>query len=282
METNFVLEDHETMLQLSFCDTNWRFWTDIKLPCIKYTVYSPHLSWTLLLLLEHFILLHSNLVSSSWLLFSYSCHFFSLRLSSSSQQKHFSSALLSTSHNVTIYKNWSLTFVRFLVCFLLLLLLLFSLIFSNVKHFFLVNLKSFFTFNIFLLFFSTDIFTFIFLHPQAFTKIQRSIHYNLTYSTTKLIQQTVKPKLGQRQVFFNKTSRWVSSLSLWRWRAMTVRFRRNAHKKSCSFKDDWNPLKLTLDVTMLQKAKLTLVTSLKQLNHDNYFTMLRRSLAVST
>ena len=117
--------------------------------------------------------------------------------------------------------------------------------------------------------------TFIFLHPQAFTKIQRSIHYNLTYSTIKLIQQTVKPKLGQRQVFFNKTLRWVSSLSLWLWRAMTVRFRRNAHKKSCSFKDDWNPLKLTLDVTMLQKAKLTLVTSLKQLNHDNYFTMLR-------
>ena len=66
------------------------------------------------------------------------------------------------------------------------------------------------------------------------------------------------------------------------WRAMTVRFRRNGHKKSCSFKDDWNPLKLTLDVTMLQKAKLTLVTSLKQLNHDNYFTMLRRSFAVST
>ena len=54
-----------------------------------------------------------------------------------------------------------------------------------------------------------------------------------------------------------------------------MRFRRNAHKKSCSFKDDWNPLKLTLDVTMLEKAKLTLVASLKQLNHDNYFTMLR-------
>ena len=137
------------MLQLSFCDTDWRFWTDIKLPCIKYTVYSPHLSWTLLLLLEHFILLHSNLVSSSWLLFSYSCHFFNLQLSSSSQQKHFSSALLITSHNVTIDKNWSLTFVRFLVCFLLLLLLLFSLIFSNVKHFFLVNLKSFFYFQYF-------------------------------------------------------------------------------------------------------------------------------------
>ena len=66
------------------------------------------------------------------------------------------------------------------------------------------------------------------------------------------------------------------------WRAMTVRFRRNGHKKSCSFKDDWNPLKLTRDVTMLQKVKLTLVTSLKQLNHDNYFTMLRRSLAAST
>ena len=124
--------------------------------------------------------------------------------------------------------------------------------------------------------------TFIFLHPQAFTKIQRSIHYNLTYSTIKLIQQTVKPKLGQRQVSFNKTLRWVSPLSLWIWGAKTVRFTRNRHKKSCSFKDDWNPLKLTLDVTMLQKAKLTLVTSLKQLNHDNYFTMLRRSLAVST
>ena len=61
-----------------------------------------------------------------------------------------------------------------------------------------------------------------------------------------------------------------------------MRFRRNAHKESCSFKDDWNTLKLTLDVTMLQKAKLTLVTSLEQLNHDNYFTMLPRSLAVST
>ena len=59
-------------------------------------------------------------------------------------------------------------------------------------------------------------------------------------------------------------------------------FTRNGHKKPCSFKDDWNPLKLTLDVTMLQKAKLTLVTSLKQLNHDNYFTTLRRSLAEST
>ena len=45
-----------------------------------------------------------------------------------------------------------------------------------------------------------------------------------------------------------------------------MRFTRNPHKKSCSFKDDWSPPKLTLDVTMLQKAKLTLVTSLKQLN----------------
>ena len=162
----------------------------MKLPCINYTVYSPHLSWALLLLLEHFILLHSNLVSSSWFLFSYSCHFFSLQLSSSSQQKHFSSALLITSHNVTIDKNWSLTFVRFLVCFLL-LLLLFSLIFSNVKYFLLWIWSHFFTFNIFLLFFSTDIFFkhhfHFFLLPQAFTKIQRSIHYNLTYSTIILI-----------------------------------------------------------------------------------------------
>ena len=119
-----------------FCTIDWRFGTDMKLPCINCTVYSPHLSRTLLLLLEHFTLLHSNLVSSSWLLFSYSCHFFYLQLSSFSQQKHFSSAILITSHNVTIDKNWSLTFVRFLVCFvLLLLLLLFSLIFSNVKYF---------------------------------------------------------------------------------------------------------------------------------------------------
>ena len=124
--------------------------------------------------------------------------------------------------------------------------------------------------------------TFIFFASSGLHKKQRSIHYNLTYSNVKLIQQTVKPKLGQRQVSFNKTSRWVSSLSLWLWRAKTVCFTRNGHKKSCSFKDDWNPLKLTLDVTMLQKAKLTLVTSLKQLNHDNYFTMLRRSFAVST
>ena len=51
---------------------------------------------------------------------------------------------------------------------------------------------------------------------------------------------------------------------------MTVRFRRNGHKKSCSFRDDWSPPKLTLDVTMLQKAKLTLVTSLKQLNQLFY------------
>ena len=199
------------MFQLSICNIDWRFGTDIKLLCIKYTVYSPHLTWTLLPLLEHFILLHSNLVSSSWLLFSYSCHFFCLQLSSFSQKYHFSSAILANSHNVTIDKNWSLTFVRFLVCFLL--LLLFSLIFSNVKHFFLWIWSHSFTFNIFLLFFClffyTDIFlsiTFIFfLHPQAFTKIQRSIDYNLTYSTIKLIQQTVKPKLGQRQVSFNKT-----------------------------------------------------------------------------
>ena len=124
--------------------------------------------------------------------------------------------------------------------------------------------------------------TFIFFASSGLHKKQRSIHYNWTYSTIKLIQQTVKPKLGQREVSFNKTLRWVLSLSLWLWRAMTVRFGRNGHKKSCSFKDDWNPLKLTLDVTMLQKAKLTLVTSLKQLNYDNYFTMLRRSLAAST
>ena len=128
----------------------------MKLPCINCTEYSPLLSWALLLLLEHFIPLHSNLVSSSWLLFSYSCHFFCLHLSSSSQQKYFSSAILITSHNVTIDKNWSLTFVRFLVCFLL--LLLFSLIFSNVKYFLLWIWSHFFTFNIFLLFFSNDIF----------------------------------------------------------------------------------------------------------------------------
>ena len=84
----------------------------------------------------------------SCVFFLASCHFFSLQLSSSSQQKHFSSAILISSHNVTIDKNWSLTFVRFLVCFLL-LLLLFSLIFSNVKYFFIVNLKSFFYFQYF-------------------------------------------------------------------------------------------------------------------------------------
>ena len=123
-------------------DIDWRFGTDIKLPCINYTVYSPHLSWALLLLLD-FILFHSNLVSSSWLLFSYSCHFFSLQLSSSSQQKHFSSAILITSHNVTIDKNWSLTFVRFLVCFWFVVVVVFFNLFKR-EVFFIVNLKSFF------------------------------------------------------------------------------------------------------------------------------------------
>ena len=111
-------------------------------------------------------------------------HFFSLQLSSSSQQKHFSSAVLITSHNVTIDKNWSLTFVRFLVCFLL--LLLFSLIFSNVKYFLLWIWSHFFTFNIFLLFFSTDIF---FKHHFHFFRIPRpsqntkksSLQLNLEY-----------------------------------------------------------------------------------------------------
>ena len=115
---------------------------------------------------------------------------------------------------------------------------------------------------------------------SGYTPLLQSWHFNkgiiiIIISTIKLIQPTVKPKLGQRQVFFNKTLRWVSSLSLWLWRAKTVCFTRNGHKKSCSFKDDWNPLKLTLDVTILWKAKLTLVASLKQLNHDNYFTMFR-------
>ena len=136
------------MFQLSICNIDWRFGTDIKLPCIKYTVYSHHLSSALLLLLEHFILLHSNLVSSSWLLFSYSCHFFYLQLSSFSQQQHFSSAILITSHNVTIDKNWSLTFVRFLVCFLFVFVLVFFNLFKC-EVFFIVNLKSFFYFQYF-------------------------------------------------------------------------------------------------------------------------------------
>ena len=154
----------------------------MKLPCINYTVYSPHLSWALLLLLEHFTLLHSNLVSSSWLLFSYSCHFFYLQLSSSSQQKHFSSAILISSHNVTIDKNWSLTFVRFLVCFLL--LLLFSLTFSNVKYFLLWIWSHFFTFNIFLLFFSNDIFlsiTFIFFASSGLHKNTKKYSLQLNF-----------------------------------------------------------------------------------------------------
>ena len=101
-------------------------------------------------------------------------------ISSSSQQKHFSSALLITSHNVTIDKNWSLTFVRFLVCFLL--LLLFSLIFSNVKYFLLWIWSHFFTFNIFLLFFSTDIF---FKHHFHFFCILRpSQKYKEVFTTT--------------------------------------------------------------------------------------------------
>ena len=153
----------------------------MKLLCINYTVYSPHLSWPLLLLLEHFTLLHSNLVSSSWLLFSYSCHFFYLQLSSFSQQKHFSSAILITSHNVTIDKNWSLTFVRFLVCFLL---LLFSLIFSNVKYFLLWIWSHFFTFNIFLLFFSNDIFlsiTFIFFASSGLHKNTKKYSLQLNF-----------------------------------------------------------------------------------------------------
>ena len=171
------------MFQLSICNIDWRFGTDIKLLCIKYTVYSPHLTWALLPLLEHFILLHSNLVSSSWLLFSYSCHFFCLQLSSFSQKYHFSSAILANSHNVTIDKNWSLTFVRFLVCFLLLLLLLlFSLIFSNVKYFLLWIWSHFFTFNIFLLFFSNDIF---FKHHFHFFCILRpSQKYKEVFTTT--------------------------------------------------------------------------------------------------
>ena len=172
------------MFQLSICNIDWRFGTDIKLPCIKYTVYSPNLTWALLPLLEHFILLHSNLVSSLWLLFSYSCHFFCLQLSSFSQKYHFSSAILANSHNVTIDKNWSLTFVRFLVCFLL--LLLFSLIFSNVKYFLLWIWSHFFTFNIFLLFFSNDIFFkhhfhfFCILRPSQKTK-KYSLQLNLQY-----------------------------------------------------------------------------------------------------
>ena len=81
------------------------------------------------------------------------------------------------------------------------------------ETFFLVNLKSLFYFQYFSAFllpflFHWHLFKYhfhFFLHPQAFTKIQRSIDYNLTYSTIKLIQPTVKPKPGQRQVSFNKT-----------------------------------------------------------------------------
>ena len=155
----------------------------MKLPCIKYTVYSPHLSSALLLLLEHFTLLHSNLVSSSWLLFSYSCHFFCLQLSSSRQQKHFSSAILMTSHNVTIDKNWSLTFVRFLVCFFVVVVVVFFNLFKC-ETFFFCESEVIFYFQYFLLFvclfFSTDIFSCLFVcfflggggHPQGFTKVQ--------------------------------------------------------------------------------------------------------------
>ena len=72
------------------------------------------------------------------------------------------------------------------------LLLLFSLIFSNVKHFFLVNLKSFFTFNIFLLLFQV-VFSFSLFPPESFFKHHflfyassglpnnTNSHYNLTY-----------------------------------------------------------------------------------------------------
>ena len=94
--------------------------------------------------------------------------------------KALSSAILISSHNVTIDKNWSLTFVRFLVCFLL--LLLFSLIFSNVKYFLLWIWSHFFTFNIFLLFFSTDI---LFKHHFHFLFASSSLHKN----TKKYSQQ---------------------------------------------------------------------------------------------
>ena len=96
--------------------------------------------------------------------------------------KALSNAILISSHNVTIDKNWSLTFVRFLVCFLLLLLLLFSLIFSNVKYFLLWIWSHFFTFNIFLLFFSTNIF---FKHHFHFFCILRpSQKYKEGFTTT--------------------------------------------------------------------------------------------------
>ena len=84
----------------------------------------------------------------SCVFFLASCHFFCLQLSSCSQQKHFSSALLISSHNVTIDKNWSLTFVRFLVCFLFVVVLVFFNLFKC-EVFFIVNLKSFFYFQYF-------------------------------------------------------------------------------------------------------------------------------------
>ena len=83
-----------------------------------------------------------------------------------------------TSHNVTIDKNWSLTFVRFLVWFFVVVVVFFNLF--KCETFFFVNLKSFFTFNIFC-------FSFVFSfpltsfhvcffwgggHPQGFTKVQ--------------------------------------------------------------------------------------------------------------
>ena len=65
--------------------------------------------------------------------------------------KALSSAILISSHNVTIDKNWSLTFVRFLVCFLFVVVVVVVVFFNLFKRevFFIVNLKSFFYFQYF-------------------------------------------------------------------------------------------------------------------------------------
>ena len=96
-----------------------------------YSTHSTCSERSLLLLLEHFILLHLNFLSP--IPASHVSLLFPLGLSLTFFLQSATAPWI-FSHHVTVDKNWSLCFVQFLVCFLL---WLFSLIFSNVKHFFL-------------------------------------------------------------------------------------------------------------------------------------------------
>ena len=74
---------------------------------------------SVLLLLEHFILLHSNLLSSFRLHFSRSLNFFFLSFSLTFFLQSATALIqcLKSSVIMTVDKNWSLTYVRFLVWF---------------------------------------------------------------------------------------------------------------------------------------------------------------------